>query len=233
MKKIEQRQINCEKLAIGFHTIVAAALLSVFTATAADKQPKTQKIELLQAEFQSMVNGTVRGSYKGIPYDDLKRLGWKRPEFGSSEQPWPHSYLVFRKANVYGVVVTQGKKTEQLSHHGVPYYNYRGGANSAYVIADIPAGYFPVVGCEKITEWEDARRRCKASKGEDCALNTPSIEMVAFVKMPSKCAQQSTLLHSAYRYSDENPTQLQSLPIEGMNCVVEDYRAKQCPVLMQ
>ena len=228
MKKIEQRQINCEKLAIGFHTIVAAALLSVFTATAADKQPKTQTIELLQAELQSIVNGPKRWGYK-----DLEKSGWKPPEFGSSEQPWPHSYLVLRKANVYGVVVTQGKKTDKVSNYGVPYYDYRDGTDIAYVIADIPAGYFPVVGCVKITDWEDAGRRCKASKGENCSINKPAIEMLAFAKMPSKCAQRSTLLHSAYRYSEENPTQLQSVPIEGMNCGVEDYRAKQCPVLMQ
>ncbi len=209
-------------------TFFATALLCLSMAAFAGEPAKVQKPEQLEAELQSMVNGTTR-----IPYKELKNSGWKLPEFGGMGQPWPHDYLVVKKANVYGVIVTQGKKTEKISHFGVPYYDYKGGANTAYVPSGIPAEYLPVVGCEKITDWEDARRRCKASKGEDCSLNTPSIEMVAFVKMPSKCAQQSTLLHSAYRYSDDNPAQLQRTPIEGVNCVVEDHRAKQCPVLTQ
>lgn len=220
--KTFQRRIH------GIRIVFAAAVLCFFNSAFADEQRKAQTLDQLQAELQSIVTGNKRWGYK-----DLEKSGWKPPEFGGSDQPWPHDYLVVKKANVYGVIVTQGKKTGQISRYGVPYYDYRGGANSAYLIADIPTGYLPVVGCEKIKDWEDARRRCKASKGEDCSLNTPSIEMVAFVKMPSKCAQQSTLLHSAYRYSDVTPTKLQSVPIEGINCVVEDYRAKQCPVLMQ
>ena len=217
---------NFQRQAKGIRILFLAAVLCFFNPAFADEKPKAQKLEQLQTELRSIVT-------KQWDYEDLEKSGWKLPEFGSPEQPWPHDYLVVKKANVYGVIVTQGKKTEQISHYGVPYYDYRGGAYSAYLLGGIPAGYLPVVGCEKITDWEDARRRCKASKGEDCSLKTPSIEMVAFVKMPSKCAQQSTLLHSAYRYSDGNPAQLQQVPVEGINCVVEDYRAKQCPVLMQ
>ena len=219
---------NFQRQAKGIRILFLAAVLCFFNPAFADEKPKAQKLEQLQTELRSIVTGTKRWGY-----GDLEKSGWKLPEFGSPEQPWPHDYLVVKKANVHDVIVTQGKKTDRISDYGVPYYDYRGGANSAYLLGGIPAGYFPVVGCEKITDWEDARRRCKASKGEDCSLKTPSIEMVAFVKMPSKCAQQSTLLHSAYRYSDDNPAQLQQVPVEGINCVVEDYRAKQCPVLMQ
>jgi hypothetical protein len=219
---------NFQQQVKGICLLFLVAAFYCFNPAFADEQSKEQKFEQLQAELRSIVMGTKRWGYK-----DLEKSGWKLPEFGGSEQPWPHDYLVVKKANVYGVIVTQGKKTGKISRYGVPYYDYRGGADSAYLIADIPTGYFPVVGCVKIEDWEEAGRRCKASKGNDCSVNKPSIEMVAFVKMPSKCAQRSTLLHSAYRYSDENPTQLQSAPIEGLNCVVEDYRAKQCPVLMQ
>ena len=210
-----------------------AALIFFLNSAFADEQVNQKKLEQLQSELQTMVNGTTRIPYRGIPYKDLEKSGWKLPEFGGSEQPWPHDYLVVKKANVYGVIVTQGKKTNKFTDYGAPYYDYKGGANRAYLIADIPIEYFPVIGCVKIADWEDAGRRCKASKGNDCSVNKPSIEMVAFVKMPNKCARRSTLLHSAYRYSEEDPAQLQSAPIEGMNCMVEDYRAKQCPVLMQ
>ena len=219
---------NLQQQAKDICLLFSAAVFCFFNTAFADEQSKEQKLGQLQDELQSIVTSTKRWGY-----EDLEKSGWQLPEFGGSKQPWPHHYLVVKKANVYGVIVTQGKKTERISDYGVPYYDYRGGTNSAYLIANIPAGYFPVVGCVKIADWEDAGRRCKASKGNDCSVNKPSIEMVAFVKMPSKCAQRSTLLHSAYRYSDENPMQLQSAPIEGMNCVVEDYRAKQCPVLMQ
>jgi hypothetical protein len=219
---------NFQQQANGICLLFSVAVFCFFNLAIADEQSKEQKLGQLQAELQSIVTSTKRWGYK-----DLEKSGWQPPEFGGSEQPWPHDYLVVKKANVYGVIVTQGRKTEQISAYGVPYYDYRGGANSAYLIADIPAGYFPVVGCNKIEDWNDAERRCKASKGKDCSLNTPRVEMLAFVKMPSKCAQESMLLHSAYRYSDENRMQLQSVPIEGMTCLVEEHRAKQCPVLMQ
>jgi hypothetical protein len=218
---------NLQQRIKGIRILFVVAGVCFFNSSFAEEPINTNKLEQLQAELQSIVT-TKRWGYK-----DLEKSGWKPPEFGSSEQPWPRDYLVVKKSNVYGVIVTQGKKTEKISRYGVSYYDYKGGANTAYVLDSIPAGYYPVVGCEKVTDWEDARRRCKASKGEDCSLNTPSVEMVAFVKMPSKCAQLSTLLHSAYRYSDDNPAQLQSAPIDAMSCVVEDYRAKQCPVLRQ
>ena len=220
---------NFQRQAKGIRILFLAAVLCFFNPAFAGEKPKAQKLEQLQTELRSIVTGTKRWGY-----GDLEKSGWKLPEFGSPEQPWPHDYLVVKKANVYGVIVTQGKKTGQISRFGVPYYDYRGGAYSAYLLGGIPAGYLPVVGrCIKIADWEDAGRRCKASKGEDCSVNKPAVEMVAFVKMPNKCAQRSTLLHSAYRYSDVIPGQLQGVPIEGMNCGVEDYRAKQCPVLMQ
>lgn len=228
--------------------VTAAVLFGIclfdFSPAFAGDQMTEQKRDQLEAELRSMVNGTNR-----LPYDALKKAGWKFPEFGSMSQPWPHDYEVLRKDNVYGIIVTQGKKTGKFNAVGQPYYSYRGGANSAYVIAGIPAGYLPVVGCNKVatTEEERFRQRCgntaaNALKAANqivpnatavtCGMSSTE-EMVAFVKMPSKCAQESTLLHSAYRYSDESPLQLESIPIQGLSCVVEDYRAKQCPVLMQ
>lgn len=208
-------------------TLVSMAFLICLKTVVAAELSKTPTAEQLQAELQSIVTSDKRWRYR-----DLEEAGWQVVTSGSS-QPWPHDYLVFKKANVYGVIVTQGKKTERISPYGVPYYNYKGGANTAYVLSGIPTGYYPVIGCNKIADWKDTDRRCKASKGEDCSLNTPRVEMVAFVKMPNKCSQDSTLLHSAYRYSDENPAQLESAPIKNMTCLVEEHRAKQCPVLMQ
>lgn len=208
--------------------LLTTVLISAGSIAFAGGKQSVQTPEQLQIELTSIANESKNGIY-----EILKKAGWKLPEFGDVEEPWPHHYLVAKKGNVFGVIVTQGTKTNQISRYGVPYYNYREGAKSAFVLTDIPPGHVPVIGCEKVTEWEETRRRCKASAGKDCSMNTASREMVAFVKMPSKCAKQSTLLHSAYRYSEQSPSKLISTPTEGLSCVVEDFRDKQCPVLMQ
>lgn len=229
---------------LGIFVAALAIHFLTFSSAFAGDQMSHQKRDQLEAELRSIVTGT-----KGWDYEDLEKAGWKPPEIGGLQQPWPHHYLVVKKGNAYGVIVTQGKKTDKLNAIGLPYFNYRGGAKSVYVITGIPAGYLPIVSCNKVatTEEERFRQRCgdiaaNALKAANqivpdatavtCGMSS-SDEMVAFVKMPSKCAQESTLLHSAYRYSDETPLKLKSIPIQGLSCVVEDYRAKQCPALMQ
>ena len=206
--------------------LLTTVLISAGSIAFAGGKPSVQTPEQLQIELTSIANESKNGIY-----EILKKAGWKLPEFGDLEEPWPHHYLVAKKGNVFGVIVTQGTKTNQISRYGVPYYNYRGGAKSAFVLADIPPGHVPVIGCVKVSDWEETGRRCVASKGTDCSVNTASPEMIAFVRMPNQCAQESSLLHSAFRYSEQSPLKLQPVPTAGMHCLVESYRAKHCPVL--
>lgn len=196
--------------------------------------PNSHEASKQHDQMQQELNKVLRASTRW-PYDDLQSFGWRltpSPGLWGDNSTWPYQYDVVKKGSVYGVVVTLGAKSNRMSRYQVPFYEYKR-PSTAFLVTDIPNGYVPVNGCQKISDWNEVSKRCKASKGEDCSFNKPDEEMVAFVRMPSRCAQLSTLIHSAYRYSGDPSQGLIKVPVKGMQCVMEAFRAEDCPTLTQ
>lgn len=187
-------------------------------------QTNSREIEQARQELESFVGE------KKFPYDLAEKLRWDAIARREFQESWPHKYHVLKKGNFYGLIVRDGiparDSTEQVTY-------LEGRVVAAFLLPDIPRGYVPVIGCSKVADWQDLERRCKASKGRDCSLNKPPEEMVSFVKMPTRCAQQSEIIYSAYRYQSSLGNRLKNVPTAGMFCIVEEHRPKDCPVLIE
>lgn len=204
-------------------------LLSVPFVAAASLTTK----EKLQSELIQGVLNAQDDTRQGNPsrYGDyMRERGWKRliyaaPDFGVY-QAWDYGYMVFRKGSHYGVVITRpGADPQATRINRIPLIN-------AEALVGIPNKYVPSLDCIKLVDWLETKRRCKASRGEDCMVGTPPVEMLAFVKVEKRCSQDGSNLHSAYRY-DDIQKRLLPIPTEGWLCIIEDVRPRDCTPLVQ
>jgi len=208
-----------------FPVLIALGLVGLsFQTHPAWGQTNSRELEQARQELESFV-----GERK-FPYDLAEKLRWDTAARREFQESWPHKYHVLKKGRLYGLVVREGIPARNTAGDAM-YIDGR--VVAAFLLSDIPKGYVPVIGCRKVADWQDLERRCKASKGRDCSLNKARTEMVVFVRMPSRCAQESELFDSAYRYDDSfQNKELKRISTNGMRCIVEDHRPKDCPVLI-
>ena len=202
---------------------------------AKEVQSPAQLQEEISTALASMPALAVPGHYSY--YNRLAEDGWMPVAPSMPDPTWENKYIVFQKKHSYAIVVHRGRKTNRIDkRYGLLrfIYKYEDQPSVGYVLSNIPKDYHPISdGCPKVNEWEDSEKRCKASHGEDCMVKAFQEEMVVFAKLPTPCAQTSQLIHSAYRYSGNPQQGLIEVSAEGRECVVEDFRAKHCPVLTQ
>lgn len=206
--------------------LLSLAMICSVQAQSNNSAPETMTHEQAQKELDSFVGQT------GMTMTDGK-MGWNiqiRQQSGSGfGKDWKSGYLVVKKGRFYGVLVSDliphpsAKPMPSQVPRKISRYI------SATLLGDVPKGFIPSLNCLDISVVERCRKSGEAERHTNCQGLLP-LEVLAFVKSPSSCSQNSELIHASYRY-DFVSKQLNALPRVSMSCTINDLRPAACPPL--